>query len=592
MSTIEIAKRDIRRYWWLVAGGLTAILVLELMALYAPQLIKQAIDMLAEGQAVFHRLGAIAGAIAALALGVALLRAVGRPSMLAFGYIVARDLRGQLFSRIIAMSCPAIDRQPAGDIMARATYDIDNIRLAAGYGCQAAISSLLTLIIALAYMIIMSPLLTLLAILPMAAIPWLTHRQSIRFHQCHKNIQESFAALTEESRGSLNAIRLIKVFNLLDIKERQFEGLAQKHLDNNMELARVSALYLPVMILVTQLSQAVVWGLGGAMAVLGMLSPGEIVAFSAYLVLLRTPLVYSGYLINLYQRAKSSCGRVDYILDQPGESSAAQTAGHWAPSGPADVVIRNLTFTYPGESNAVLRNLSLRLPHGITTAIVGPVGCGKSTLLQLIARIHEPPRDTIFLGGTDITRIPLEKLRSFIGMTTQDPFVFSDSISANLRLARPRADDEALWRVIEVVGLTDEIRAIAEELDSVPGEKGQKLSGGQKARLCLARTVLLERPLLLMDDPLSAVDTSAEARILEHLSRLRNGLTNLIVSHRPLSLSFSDHIVVLDEGCLNAEGSHEALIETSGLYRRLVLTQQLNAKVGADSAAPHIREDK
>ena len=579
MNTIAIIAKDARRYWWLVAGGLTAILCLELLALYSPQLVKQAIDMLAAGQADPRGMGRIAGAIVALALGVAVLRALGRPSMLAFGRIVERDLRERFFSRIIRLPQATLDREPTGDIMARSTYDIDNVRLAAGYGWQAAVNSTLTLVLALAYMIWMSPVLTLLAAVPMAAIPWLTRRQSTRFHRCHKSIQESFSSLTEESRDSLNAIRLIKVFDLTALKDRQFERLARRHLDNNMELARVSALYLPVMTLVANLSQAVVWGCGGAMAVTGMLTAGDIVAFSAYMAMLRTPLVYSGYLINLYQRAKSSCNRVDGILKKPVEPSMTPSDKTVALSSSSNLEIRDLTFTYPGESQPALKNLGLELCFGATTAIVGPVGSGKSTLLQLLARIHEPPEGTIFLDGTDITEIPLEQVRACMGTAVQDPFVFSDSIRENLLLARPDASDEDLWRAIAAAGLNDEIRALPQQLDTVLGEKGHTLSGGQRARLCLARTLLVESPVLLLDDPLSAVDTRAEAGILEALSRLRGGLTNLMVSHRPLSISFSDHIVVMDEGRIESEGRHETLIAESDLYRRLVLTQQLAAKV-------------
>ena len=260
MRTIAIITRDVRRYWWLVAGGLTAIISLEFLALYTPQRIRQAIDLLATGSADFRRLGRLAGAIVALSAGIAILRAVGRPSRLAFGRIVERDLRQRFFSRTIALPAPLLACETTGDIMARATYDIDNIRLAAGYGFQAAVNAALTLILALGYMLVMSPWLTLLAALPMAAIPWLTRRQSTRFHGCHRSIQTSFAALTEASRDSLNAIRLIKAFDLTPAKERQFERLARTHLDNNLQLARVSALYLPLMTLITHLSQAVVWG--------------------------------------------------------------------------------------------------------------------------------------------------------------------------------------------------------------------------------------------------------------------------------------------------------------------------------------------
>ena len=588
MKTIELIKKDILRYWWLVAGGLTAIFCLELIALYSPQLIRQAVDLLAAGHADAKSLIRIGGGIVGLACGVAVLRAVGRPFMLAFGHLIERDLRRLFFARVIGSSAGG-SRRPAGDIMSRATYDMNNIRLACGYGFQAAVNSILTLVLALAYMIFMSPVLTGLSFLPMVAIPWLTTRQSKRFHQSHKSIQESFSALTEESRDSVNAIRLIKVFNLISVKDRQFNGLAGRHLDNNMELARVSALYLPVMTLITHLSQAMVWGLGGAMAVYGLLSAGDIVAFSAYLVMLKTPLVYSGYLINLYQRAKSSCTRVDDILTQQAgpksqwgqqadhEQTSQGDDGHISPAPEANIVIKDLSFTYPGEDRPALKDISLRLPSGTTTALVGPVGSGKSTLLHLMTRLFEPPPGSIFLGETDIARLTLKQLRSALGLAVQDPFLFSDTIRENLILACPSAGDNQLWQAIDAAGLTEEVQALSGQLDSVLGERGRTLSGGQKARLCLARTLLQGCPWLLLDDSLSAVDNKVEARILENLSQLNAGC--LIVSHRPQSLAFCDHIVVLEDGYLAAEGSHEELIETSSLYRRIVQTQQLASKL-------------
>ncbi len=591
MKAIALIKKDVRRHWWLPGVGLTAILCLELMALYSPQLIKQAVNLLAAGRADTGDLVRIGGGIVALACGVAVLRAVGRPFMLAFGYMIERDLRKLFFSCVIGRSGNGGSRRPAGDVMARATYDIDNIRLACGYGFQAAVNSVLTLVLALAYMICMSPVLTLLAFLPLVVIPWLTTRQSKRYHQCHKSIQESFSALTEESRDSVNAIRLIKVFNLISVKDRQLERLARRHLDNNMELARVSALYLPVMTLVTHLSQAVVWGLGGAMAVFGLLSAGDIVAFSAYLVMLRTPLVYSGYLINLYQRARSSCARVDEILArQPGRERASLTEEAPVRHGrgdetvtpgilPPDILIKDLSFTYPGEDRPAVKNITLQIPFGTATAIVGPVGSGKSTLLHLLTRLCEPPPGSIFLGDIDITYMPLGQLRSTLGMAVQQPFLFSDTIRENLRLASPSAGDRKLWEIIDTARLSQEIQNLSEQLDSVLGEQGRTLSGGQKARLCLARTLLQGCPWLLLDDSLSAVDNRIEARILENLSRTRAGTGCLIVSHRPQSLAFCDHIVVLEEGYIKAEGSHEDLIENSGLYRRLVQTQQLASRL-------------
>jgi ATP-binding cassette, subfamily B, multidrug efflux pump len=586
MNTLRTIFEDFRSHWWLVAVGLTAILGLELLSLYGPQLIKQGIDMLASGQGDGRRLLRLAGKMSALALSVAALRVLSRPFLLAFGRLVERDVRKNLFSHIAGLPAVTMQRHPAGEVMARATYDIDNIRLAAGYGFQAAVSSLLTLLLALAYMIHMSPLLTLPAAVPMVAIPRLTRRQSIKFHNCHQNIQKSFASLTEESRDSLNAIRLIKVYDLMDIKSLHFRRMAESHRERNMELARVSALYLPVMTLVTHLSQAVVWGLGGSMAVLGLLTAGDVVAFSAYLVMLKSPLVYSGYLINLGQRARSSRRRVDEIFGKPVEDAGCPAGSTMESCASEDILVRNLTFTYPGESRPVLKDISLKIPGRTTSAIVGPVGSGKSTLLKLLTRIYEPPEETIFIGGRDITRIPLKGLRSLMSMTAQEPFVFSGSVRENLLLACPEATEGELWQVIDDAGLKAEIRALPAMLDTLLGERGHTLSGGQKARLSFARTLLQQRRFLLLDDPLSAVDTRAEAFILSNLTRLRNGRTNLIISHRPLSLAFSENIFVLDQGRLKEQGAHRALLARGGLYHRLVLTQQLTHKVRGPDGRP------
>lgn len=579
MNTLRTIHEGFRSHWWLVAGGLTAILGLELLSLYGPQLIKQGVDMLTSGQGDSSQLLCLAGKMSGLALSVAVLRVLSRPFLLAFGRLIERDVRRNLFSHIAGLPAVTMEHHPAGEVMARATYDIDNIRLAAGYGSQAAFSSLLTLLLALAYIIHMSPLLTLLAAMPMVAIPWLTRRQGIKFHNCHRNIQRSFASLTEESRDSINAIRLIKVHDLFDIKARHFKGMAQSHLASNMDLARVSALYLPVMTLVTHLSQAVVWGLGGSMAVLGLLTAGDVVAFSAYLIMLKSPLVYSGYLINLWQRARSSRQRVDELFGKPVEEAGGYADCPVESFGSEDILVRDLTFTYPGESRPVLKNVSLRVPGGTTSAIVGPVGSGKSTLLKLLTRIYEPPESTIFLGGRDITRVPLKGLRSMMSMTAQEPFIFSGSVRENLLLACPEATEGELWQAIDDAGLTAEIRALPAMLDTLLGEKGYTLSGGQKARLSFARALLQEHRFLLLDDPLSAVDTQAEAFILTNLTRLRNGRTNLIITHRPLSLAFSENIFVLDHGHLKEQGTHQTLLARGGLYHRLVLTQQLTRKV-------------
>lgn len=576
MSAWQVVRASARRSPALIIGGLAAIVVLEALSLYSPQLIKQAVDLLARGEATAAALLRLAGFLAGLAVAVALLRMLGRPMLLAFGRRVERDLRDSLARRLLAKPQDFFDRQTPGQVMARATYDLNNLRLAAGYGLQAALGSALTLALALGYMLWLSPWLTLLAALPMTAIPWLTRRQSILFHGCHQSIQTSFSALSEEAGDCLGAIRLVKAYDLAGAKQEGYAGLAARHRDHNLELARVSALYLPVMTLVTHLSQAVVWGAGGALAVLGRVSPGDVVAFAAYVAMMQTPLVYSGYLINLSQRARSSAGRLAEIFEDPDLEEALDPA----PEGPAPTLsVRGLTFTYPGESRPALSGVDLDLAPGGQTALVGPVGSGKSTLLGLLAHLYPPPEGAIWVGDGDAAQMPRSRLRQMVGLVPQEPFLFSATVRENLSLARPGADEQDLWRVLALAGLDQEVRELPQGLDTALGEQGRTLSGGQRARLALARALLQDPPILLLDDPLSAVDPMAEASILRGLAEHRRGRATLIVSHRPGSLAFAQSIVVLDQGRVAGRGSHGELAASCPLYRRLLQKERLARRV-------------
>lgn len=573
---MKIIINALKRNWYIPAAGLACITGLEMLTIYNPQLIKRGIDSLAEGNASPQSLLRLALLMAALAFVVGVLRAFGRPMFLGFGRIIERDLRRGFYSHVASLPVAEAGDITAGEMMARSVYDLNNIRLAAGYGIQAGFASALTLVFAVSYMIYMSPFLTLLSLVPMVAIPWLMTKQSRKFHACHRNIQHSFSALTEESRDTFNAIRLVKVYNLFRIKTEFFGKLCGIHKDNNIELAKVSSLYTPVMTLVISVSQAVVWGLGGAMAVLGSITPGAIVAFSVYLAMLRSPLSYSGYLINLYQRSRSSVERMEQVFKREREGNhSRETESSGFTGAEADIEIKDLTYTYPGSTKPALKNLNFKITHGENVAIIGPVAGGKSTLFKLLTRIYEPPRGTIFIGGRDITCIPLGILRSYFGAAPQEPFVFSDSVRENLLMAYPEAGENELWDALDRAGLAAEVIKLPSGLDTELGEKGHKFSGGQKARLAFARLVLQNRGIFLLDDPLSAVDTRAEAKILGNLSALRRGRTNFIISHRPLSLSFCDMIFILQNGALEAGGTHKELYGINEIYTKLACAKEL-----------------
>ncbi len=569
----------VARHRWSIAVGLAALLGVDLLQLYVPRFIKFAVDDLTTGRATSHTLLAQAGAVLGLALGMACLRMLWRPLVMGFSRQVECDLRQQLYEHILSLHASYLEDHPPGELMAHATNDLASIRMATGIGLVAAADGIIMGLAALGFMLYISPLLTLLALAPMPLVILLTRQQSGRLHQRYQQVQESFAGLTEQSREAFAGIRLVKAFALLESQSQRMAESGRGYLALNLALARVLALFFPLVTLLTNLSLALVLGGGGALAVLGRISTGDFVAFTAYLGLLTWPMMALGWVVSLIQRAKASLGRVNRVLSS---SPAIQDPAQPRPlpdTRPLGVSVRGLDFTYPTRQEASLLGVSLELAPGQVTGLVGRIGCGKSTLLWLMERILDPPPGTVFLGGVETRDMAQADLRGAMASVPQEAFLFSDSLRANLNLGRPQASEEELWRALAAAELDQEARALPQGLDTLLGERGHTLSGGQRQRLCLARALLLDPPLLLLDDPLSAVDTETERRILANLARLRAGRTTLMVSHRLASVAFCQRIYVLDQGRVVEQGSHAELLTAGGLYQSLFSEQTLMAEL-------------
>ncbi len=567
-SALAVIRQVARRRLWAIAGGLAALVSVDLLQLIVPRVIKYAVDDLTLGRARASTLLLQAGTILGLALVTAGLRMAWRPLIMGSARRAEAELRQRLFDCLQSLDLGYLDHTPPGQLMARASNDLNNIRMACGIGLVAAVDGTVMVLLALGFMIYISPLLTLLAVAPMPFTVVLTRLQSRRMHRGYQDIQDSFGRMTELVREGISGIRLVRAYGIAGRELARLAGLGRRHLELNLGLARVLGLFFPVMVLLTNLSLAIVLGLGGPLAVFGRITAGDFVAFSAYLGMLTWPVMALGWVVSLMQRATASLRRVDQVLQARPRVEEPRDPRP-LPPGPLDIRVRELDFGYPGGRGPVLEGVSLAVPAGATVALVGRVASGKSTLLKLLTRLYQPPPGRVLVGGVDVREVSQDELRRRVLLVSQEAFIFSTSLRANLVLGRPQAGGDEQWAALEAAGLADEVRELPQGLDTRLGERGYNLSGGQRQRLALARALLCRPEVLLLDDPLSAVDSQTEAAILENLARLRAGRTTLLVSHRLAGVAGASRIYVLERGRVVEEGSHRELLAAGGAYQAL-----------------------
>lgn len=574
-----------RRRLWRLALGFAALVGVDLLQLYVPRLMKLAVDGLTRGEATGAFLLHIALLVVALSAGMGLLRLVWRPLLLGFSRHVETELRGKLYAHLQGMHLGYFNDNPPGELMARATNDLNNIRMASGMGLVAGVDGVVMGLCALGFMAYISPVLTALAVLPLPLIVVVTRLQTKKMHRGYLDVQESFSAMTELVREGLSGIRLIKAYGLLGRELARLATAGRGHLDMNMSLARLLGFFFPLMVLFTNLSLAVVMGVGGPLAVFGRITAGDYVAFSVYLGMLAWPMMALGWVVSLMQRAKGSLGRVDAVLSRQPLVVEHPSPRRRTASGPPELTVRGLSFSHPGAMAPALHDVNLTVPAGGSCALVGPIASGKTTLTSLVTRLIEPPPGTVLLDGVDVRELALADLRRTVLAVPQEAFVFSATLRRNLSLGQEGFDDEAMWRALTAADLDGDVRGLEDGLDTMLGEQGASLSGGQRQRLALARALLRDPPFLILDDPLAAVDTETEKRIISRLAGLRSGRTTLMVSHRLGSVAFADCIHVLERGRLVQSGCHRELMEREGLYRELFAEQALMAELEGEDAA-------
>ncbi len=491
---------------------------------------------------------------------------------------IERSLRDRLFLHLQSLSSSYFSRTKVGDLMAHATNDIEAVRMSIAMGLVFLVDTIILGVLTISFMVYIDPMLTLYSIIPMPFITLITLLFSRLIHERFEAVQMAFSSLTERVRESVAGIRVAKAY-VLEQKEREkLSRLSKDYVQKSIHVTKVWGMFFPLLLFLANLSMAVVLYFGGKLTILQSISTGDFVAFMSYLGTLAWPMMALGWAVNMIQRGKASLDRLNRIFSEvPEVRDGPETVEPDPLKG--RIEIKGLTFSPGNGSRPILAGIDLTIHEGEHLVLVGRTGAGKTTLCHLLVRVLEPPRGTVFLGSMEVHRIPLKDLRRSIGYVPQDTFLFSDTLRDNIAFGRPEATPDEIERAARIAQIWDEICSFPEGLGSVIGEKGVTLSGGQRQRIAIARAILMDSPLFVLDDALSSVDIQTEERILEGLMSFLKGKTTLLITHRIAPLRRADRIVVLEGGRIAEMGDHDTLLSKGGIYTEIYWRRQMEEEL-------------
>ncbi|MFO7751098.1 MAG: ABC transporter ATP-binding protein [Desulfobacteraceae bacterium] len=552
-----------------ITVGILFLIVVDFFQIAIPWMVKSAINALSFDQPDLYLIGKYASAIVLAGGIIAVLRYWWRILLMGTARRMERGLREDLFAHVLKLDARYYDRIKTGDLMAHATSDINHIRLAFGIGMIALTDAFFLGGAIIAFMLYMNTKLALLALSPMPLLILTAKSLGKRMHSLHSIAQESYSALTELIRESFYGIRILKVYNYETIVGNKAADASRNYFEKNFKRAMVTALIKPLMVFFLNLSMFIIIFYGGFLVMEDRLSPGELVAFLQYMWLLAWPMIAIGWMINLVQRGLASLKRIETVINTvPGVENHAEADALTAPV--RSIKFQGVSFSYGSLDNGVngnaLNDVFLSVPAGRFVGITGPPGSGKTSLVQLFPRLYDPCSGKILFNGRDMKESRLESVRSKIAFMPQEAFLFSGTIRENIVMGR-NVSEEQLLDVIKLAQLETTLDQMPAGLETLVGERGVTLSGGQKQRIALARTLVQDREIIILDDPVSQVDTDTASEIIKGLAGLKNKRTMVIVSHRISALTACDTIYVLREGTVEDQGSHDLLMEKNRFYR-------------------------
>jgi len=567
----------VRTFWRLLGFlrpyrvGVVSSLVLAALATVAtvliPALSGRAVNAIEDGDRdalVAAALLIVAAGLARLVLTVFRRLIAGRVSL-----GVELDLRDAVYGHLQSLELAFFDRQQTGQLMSRATVDLQSVRFFLGYGLVFMMQALLTIVMAAAAMLLLQPGLAAIALSPVPFVVWVAYRYGVKARPAAQEVQQRLAELTAEAEENISGVRVVKAFSREGRQLARFRHATERVFAQAMRSTRIQAGYSPFIGFLPQLGLAAILFFGGRQVIDGEMSLGDFTAFYTWLLMLLGPMRMLGMALGMAQRATASGARLFEVLDtEPRIASPAEPAP--LPEGRGRVELRNVTVHYEGAAEPSLRDVSLDVAPGTTVALVGPTGSGKTTLVQLLGRLYDPVEGAVLLDGADVRTLALEDLRRAVATVDDNPFLFSATVAENIAYARPDATREEIEEAARRAQAHEFIERLADGYDTLVGERGLTLSGGQRQRLAIARALVADPRVLILDDATSSVDASTESLIKAALAEAMEGRTTFVIAHRLSTIALADEIVVLEGGRIVAQGTHDELLEIDGLYREIV----------------------
>ena len=607
----------VNRYRRAFVLGFVCVVSTTTFQLLGPWVLKYAIDDLYRG-VTQRKLILYAGLLVGVSLVRGLFLFLMRRIIIAASRDIEYDIRNDFFRRLEQQPLGYYQARRTGDLMSRATNDLNAVRMMIGPAVMYSASTILVFLVAIVLMVSIDLRLTLIALIPLPFVTISVRYFGTAIHKRFEQIQAQLSEVSAVVQEALSGVRVVRAYRQEAHETERFSRANQEYLRRNRVLIRLQGAFFPSMTLFLGFGSMLVLWLGSRDVIHGKITLGEFVAFNGYLVMLAWPMIAFGWVTNMLQRGLASWGRMLEVLEhEPAISDATVTAAGRGAALDGAVEFHHLTFTYPGADRPVLADVSLRIEPGQTVAFVGGTGSGKSTLINLLPRMHEPPPGTVTIGGIDIREIPLERLRGAIGFVPQEPFLFSDTIGQNVAFGAEPAESaavdghrqtqkntdekgaasknenpcssvficgdptEKIAAAAAVARLDKDIADFPRGFETMVGERGITLSGGQKQRTALARAVMVDPKILILDDALSAVDTYTEEEILSRLRGVMRARTSILVSHRISTVRDADQIFVLDDGRVAERGTHAQLVGRDGLYAAMYKKQLLEEELQA-----------
>jgi len=554
--------------------AISLLIVASLLEVIPPRLLGIVIDDVHQGRLTEEGLRQYIYLFSGLMVAIYVITYIWMRQLFGGAFIIERTLRSNYMKHLMKMTPTFYEKNKTGDLMAKATNDLKAISLTTGFGVLTLVDATVFLVIILFMMgFLVSWKLTIAAFLPLPIMAWLMKKYGKIIHERFMNAQNAFGDLNDQVLESISGVRVIRAFVKEKDDQQRFNKITQDVLNKNIEVAKIDALFEPTIKILVGLSYMIGLGYGAFLVFRSEITLGQLVTFNIYLGMLIWPMFAFGELMNVMQRGNASMDRLNatfsYEEDVKNEKKAEKGFR------PGTIEIRHLSFQYPTAREEALKKISVHIPKGYSVGIVGKTGSGKTTFFKQLLREYPIEKKGIFISGIAMENIALSELKKWIGYVPQDQFLFSKTIRENILFGKPTADEYDLQRVLDQASITADIETFLHGIETLVGEKGVSLSGGQKQRIAIARALIKDPEILLLDDALSAVDAKTESTIVKNIRKEREGKTTFIAAHRMSAVRHADIILVMDEGVVKEAGTHEELIEHHGWYAEQYAKQQL-----------------